>query len=227
MLSCRENSRNPPSICSLCSPSFGAGAQARSKDAGDGAVGKIDLAECRDDPSRSKIRARANCGSSTRSSGVDTGEAGKCSRCACSTNSVLVKRLAHGVQALHDEIPALVLIFFFGQRRIGAQLGVLTQSTNFDQRPGRWIWLITQWPSLHGRAPDTAVIAPLLPRRSVIVPEKLYSTIACSTKDSNDSRTETVATQTAARGVAREQSGGRSDGDVSTDRQIAEYDRPG
>ena len=45
---------------------------------------------------------------------------------------------------------------------------------------------------LDGIAPEKAVIEPL-PRRSVIMPEKQYSTIACSTKDSKHCRTETAA----------------------------------
>jgi hypothetical protein len=36
-------------------------------------------------------------------------------------------------------------------------------------------------------------MAPLPPRRSVIMPEKQYSTIACSIKDSKHCRTETAA----------------------------------
>ena len=118
-------------------------------------------------------------------------------------------------------IKSRLLCWFSSSASEGSELssGSWTQSTNLAQRPGRWIWLITQWPFLHGRAPDTAVIAPLLPRRSVIVPEKLYSTIACSTKDSNDRCTETVATTARPLLLHDQQSGGGSDAYVGADGQ--------
>ena len=62
---------------------------------------------------------------------------------------------------------------------------------NFSHRPGRLIWLTTQWPSLQGSAPEMAVMVPRLPRRSVRVPENVYSTMACSTKVSRQSCMET------------------------------------
>ncbi len=118
-------------------------------------------------------------------------------------------------------IKSRLLCWFSSSASEGSELssGSCTQSTNLAQRPGRWIWLITQWPFLHGRAPDTAVIAPLLPRRSVMVPEKLYSTIACSTKDSSDSLHRNRRDHCAATALARQQSGGGSDAYVGADGQ--------
>ena len=130
-----------------------------------------------------------------------------------STNSVLVKPLAQA-RPLQDQVASLVLIFFFSQRRVGAQLRV---SYPFDEFiPAARPMDLADHPMAvltgqgAGNGGDRALAAAPLGD----VPENLYSTIACSTKVSSASRSETVAIEPSPVFVAREQRGRRGDGDI-------------